>query len=149
MNRRRVVVTGLGTVNPLALNVPDYWRGLLAGRSGIAPIKQFDTTAFKVHFGGEVKDWQPEKYIEPRLCRRLDRYAQFAFASTGQALKDSGIDLTKYDPSRCGVIIGSGIGGLNELEEQHTRYAVVVTACVLPLAYAFFKHAEATMADVI
>jgi 3-oxoacyl-[acyl-carrier-protein] synthase II len=120
---RRVVVTGLGTVNPLAQNVPDYWRALLAGRSGIAPIQQFDHAAFKVHFGGEVKDWQPEKFIEPRLCRRLDRFAQFALAAAAQAIKESGIDFSREDPFRCGVIIGSGIGGLNELEEQHTRYA--------------------------
>ena len=66
MTRRRVVITGLGTVNPLALNVPDYWRGLLAGRSGIAPITQFDTTAFKVQFGGEVKDFDPEPVIDAR-----------------------------------------------------------------------------------
>jgi 3-oxoacyl-[acyl-carrier-protein] synthase II len=119
---RRVVVTGMGTVNPLAHNVPDYWRALLAGKSGIAPIQQFDHTAFKVHFGGEVKDWHPEKLIEPRLCHRLDRFAQFAMTASSQAIKDCGIDFPREDPFRCGAIIGSGIGGLNELEEQHTRY---------------------------
>lgn len=119
---RRVVVTGLGTVNPLAQNVSDYWRGLLAGRSGIAPITQFDHTAFKVHFAGEVKNWQPETLIEPRLCHRLDRFAQFSLVASSQAIKESGIDFSKEDPFRCGVIIGSGIGGLSELEEQHTRY---------------------------
>ena len=78
---RRVVVTGLGTVNPIAQNVPDYWRGLLAGHSGIAPITQFDTTAFKVHFGGEVKDWKAETHLPAKQARHLDRFAQFAMVA--------------------------------------------------------------------
>ena len=118
---RRVVVTGLGTVNPIAQNVPDYWRGLLAGHSGIAPITQFDTTAFKVHFGGEVKDWKPETFIPPRQAKHLDRFAQFAMVAAQQAIADCGIAFDKEDPFRCGVMIGSGIGGMNEFEDQHTR----------------------------
>lgn len=119
---RRVVITGLGTVNPLAQNVKDYWQGLLAGRSGIAPLTAFDTSAFKVHFGGEVKQWAPEKFIEAKAARRLDRFAQFALASAIEAVRDSGLDFSREDPFRCGVIIGSGIGGLTEYEEQHTKY---------------------------
>jgi 3-oxoacyl-[acyl-carrier-protein] synthase II len=119
---RRVVITGLGTVNPLASDVAGTWKALCDGRSGIAPITQFDTSAFKVHFGGEVKDFDPERYIEPKAARRLDRFAQFAMVASQGAVKDSGIDFSKYDPYRCGVILGSGIGGLNEFEEQHTRY---------------------------
>ena len=119
---RRVVVTGLGTVNPIAQNVPDYWRGLLAGHSGIAPITQFDTTAFKVHFGGEVKEWDPEKFIPARQAKHLDRFAQFAMAAAKQAVADCGIDFSKEDAFRCGVIIGSGIGGMNEFEDQHDRF---------------------------
>src|SRR5829696_6692961 len=119
---RPVVVTGLGTVNPLAHSVKDYWSGLLAGRSGVAPIKQFDTTAFKVHFGGEVKDWKIEGRIEGKLARHLDRYAQFALAAAAEAISESGIDFSKEDPFRCGSIVGSGIGGLFTWEEQHTNY---------------------------
>ncbi len=122
MSRRRVVLTGLGTVNPLSHNVSDYWQGLLAGRSGIGPIRQFDTSAYKVHFGGEVKDFVPEKYIEPKLARRLDRFVHFALVAAKEAVRDSGLDFSKEDPFRCGVIIGSGIGGLSEFEEQHDRY---------------------------
>jgi len=118
---RRVVVTGLGTVNPLAQNVPDYWRGLLAGRSAIAPITQFDTTAFKVHFGGEVKDWKAENYLPSKQARHLDRFAQFAMVSAKQAIVESGIAFDREDPFRCGVMIGSGIGGMNEFEDQHSR----------------------------
>jgi 3-oxoacyl-[acyl-carrier-protein] synthase II len=118
---RRVVVTGMGTVNPLAQNVPDFWRGLLAGHSGIAPITQFDTTAFKVHFGGEVKDWKGESHLPSKQARHLDRFAQFAMVAAKQAVAESGLAFDKEDVFRCGVMIGSGIGGMNEFEEQHSR----------------------------
>ena len=117
MTRRRVVITGLGTVNPLGLNVPDYWRGLLAGQSGIAPITHFDTSAFQVKFGGEVKGFNPEPVIDTRMHRRFDRFTQFAVYAAAEAVKDSGLDFAKEDPFRCGCIFGSGIGGLNELED--------------------------------
>ncbi len=119
---RRVVITGLGTVNPLATEVKDYWHGLLTGRSGIAPLTQFDTNAFKVHFGGEVKHWEPEKYLDVKTARRVDRYAQFGLVAAIAAVKDSGLDFSREDPFRCGVILGSGIGGLNEYEDQHVRF---------------------------
>jgi 3-oxoacyl-[acyl-carrier-protein] synthase II len=130
LTRRRVVITGLGTVNPLALNVPDYWRGLLAGKSGIAPITLFDANVyqvrcggepspFKVRFGGEVKGFSPEPVLDTRTARKLDRFTQFAVVATAEALKDSGLDIAKEDPFRCGCILGSGIGGLREFEEGH------------------------------
>jgi 3-oxoacyl-[acyl-carrier-protein] synthase II len=120
MNRRRVVVTGLGTVNPLGLNVSQYWDGLLAGRSGIAPITLFDSSKFKVKFAGEVKGFDPEPLIDARSIRRLDRFTQFALVATEQAIQDSGLSLDKLDPFRVGVILGSGIGGLAEFEDGHT-----------------------------
>jgi len=119
---RRVVITGLGTVNSLSSDVRAFWQGLCAGRSGIGLIEQFDTTGFKVRFGGEVKNFHPEPVIDARAARRLDRFAQFALVAAAAALKDSGLDLAREDPFRCGTIIGSGIGGLNEFEEQHSRY---------------------------
>jgi 3-oxoacyl-[acyl-carrier-protein] synthase II len=119
---RRVVITGLGTVNPLGHDVRTCWQGLCAGQSGVGPIRQFDTGAFKVHFGGEVKDWDPRAHFDSKTARHLDRFAQFALVASAEALKDSGLDLSKEDPYRCGCIIGSGIGGLNEFEEQHARY---------------------------
>lgn len=119
---RRVVVTGLGTVNPLAHSVPDYWSALLAGKSGVAPITLFDTSAFKVHFAGEVKNWTTEGKLEPKLAKHLDRYSQFALTAANEAIKDSGIDFTKEDPFRCGSMVGSGIGGLFTWEEQHAIY---------------------------
>ena len=117
MNRRRVVVTGLGTVNPLALNVPDYWQALLAGRSGIAPTTLLDTTAFKVKFAGEVKNFDPAPVIDARSVRRIDRFTQFALVAADQAIRDSGLDLTALDPRRSGCILGSGIGGISEFED--------------------------------
>jgi 3-oxoacyl-[acyl-carrier-protein] synthase II len=78
---RRVVITGMGTVNPLALTVPAYWKGLLAGANGVGPITLFDTAAFKVRFAGEVRDFRPEKVIEARAAKRLDRFAQFALVA--------------------------------------------------------------------
>jgi 3-oxoacyl-[acyl-carrier-protein] synthase II len=122
MTRRRVVITGLGTLNPLGLDVKTTWHALLAGKSGIAPITLIDTVPFKVKFGGEVKDFQPDNYLEKKTARHLDRFAQLALVASLQAVKDSGLDLAREDPYRCGAIIGSGIGGLNEWEEQHARF---------------------------
>jgi 3-oxoacyl-[acyl-carrier-protein] synthase II len=122
MTGRRVVITGMGTVNPLSSGVGGLWEGLCAGRSGVAKIEQFDTSAFKVHFGGEVKQFDPEAYLEKKTARHLDRFAQFAMVAAIEAVKDSGIDFSRLDPFRCGSIVGSGIGGLNEFEEQHERY---------------------------
>jgi 3-oxoacyl-[acyl-carrier-protein] synthase II len=119
MTRRRVVITGLGTVNPLAHDVPAYWRGLLAARSGIAPLTLFDTTHFKVRFGGEVKEFRPDPVIDARAAKRLDRFVQFAMVATHEAIADSGLDVAREDPFRCGVIVGSGIGGLAEFEAGH------------------------------
>jgi 3-oxoacyl-[acyl-carrier-protein] synthase II len=122
MTRRRVVITGLGTVNPLGWDVKGYWKALCAGKSGIGPIEQLDTSAFKVKFGGEVKNWTPDEFLDSKTARRLDRFAQFALVASLAAVKDSGLDFSKEDVYRCGVILGSGIGGLNEFEEQHSRY---------------------------
>src|SRR5262245_3032849 len=120
--RRRVVITGLGTVNPLATNVKTYWQRLLAGHSGIGHIELLDASAFKVRFAGEVKNWQPEKWLDSKAARRLDRYAQFALVGALEAVKDSAIDFAREDPFRCGCILGTGIGGLSEYEEQHLKY---------------------------
>src|ERR1700757_2661087 len=113
MTRRRVVITGMGTVNPLANSVPEYWAGLAAGRSGIAPLTQFDAPAFRVHFGGEVKDFNPASAgLDHRDIKRMDRFSRFAMGAAAEAIRDSGVDFAKEDPFRCGVVLGCGIGGL-------------------------------------
>jgi 3-oxoacyl-[acyl-carrier-protein] synthase II len=120
--RRRVVITGLGTVNPLSSDVSRYWEALRAGRSGVGLIEQFDTVAHRVKFGGEVKGFDPKPIIEHKTARHLDRFAQFALVAAHHAVTDSGLDFSKEDPFRCGVIFGSGIGGMAEFEEQHTNF---------------------------
>jgi 3-oxoacyl-[acyl-carrier-protein] synthase II len=119
---RRVLVTGLGIVTCLGHDVGTFWRRLLAGESGISRIERFDVSAFPVQFAGEIKDFDPEKFIDRRDARHMDRFAQYAMAGAVQAVKDSGLDLkTLPDPFRAGAIVGSGIGGLTEIEEQHQR----------------------------
>jgi 3-oxoacyl-[acyl-carrier-protein] synthase II len=118
---RRVVITGLGTVNPLAKDVRRYWDGLCNGRSGIGPIELFDASAFKVRFGGEVKGFDPENVLDPKMARRMDRFSQFAVTAALEALQDSDVDMEKEDPYRWGVTLGCGIGGLATFEEGHGR----------------------------
>ena len=119
---RRVVITGLGTVNPLSSDVSRYWEGLCAGKSGVGLIEQFDTSAHSVKIGGEVKGFDPKVVLEHKTARHLDRFAQFAMVAAHYAVADSGLDFSKEDPFRCGVILGSGIGGMTEFEEQHTNF---------------------------
>jgi 3-oxoacyl-[acyl-carrier-protein] synthase II len=111
----------MGTVNSLAQDLQGFWQGLLAGKSGIGPIDLFDTTGFKVRFGGQVKNFEPEKSLDARTARRIDRFTQFAIIAAIEAVKDACLDFSKENPFRCGSILGSGIGGLNEYEEQHSR----------------------------
>lgn len=118
---RRVVITGLGAVTSLSCKLDDLWDRLLKGESGIKDIRAFDTTDFKVKFAGEIHDWSTEGYLPPKEANRLDRFAQFALVAATDAVEDAGIDLEGEDPFRCGVILGSGVGGLHEIETQHTR----------------------------
>lgn len=119
---RRVFITGLGVVTGLGDTLEGYWSGLLEGRSGVGPLTLFDTTHFKVHFGGQVRDWDGDARFGHKEAKRLDRFAQFAMVASQSAVEDSGIDFGTLPPERCGVFIGSGIGGLNEFEEQHRNY---------------------------
>jgi len=121
MSNRRVVVTGLGVVSPIGNDLKTFWENLVHGKSGIRQITQFDSSTFDCHIAGEVPDFNPLLYFRnPKDVRRSDRFAQFAMASAKMALKDSGIDLEKIDRTRFGVLLGSGIGGLKSLEDQHT-----------------------------
>ena len=123
MANRRVVVTGMGTVNPLAVTVEAFWKALVTCQSGIRRIQRFDPTPFTSQIGGEVLgfDGVPADYIDARESRRMDRFAQFAVTAAVDAVRDAGIDFAREQPDRCGVIVGSGIGGLLELEQQHNR----------------------------
>ena len=117
----RVVVTGLGAVTPLGITVGTYWDGLVSARSGIRTIQRFDASPFAVRIGGECVDYDPAQHLEHRAAKRLDRFAQLAHVAAKQAYEDSALEDGKFDPIRAGVILGTGIGGLTELEEQHKR----------------------------
>ncbi len=121
--RRRVVVTGISVVTSLACDVAEFWDKICAGKSGVGPIERFDCSEFKVRFGGEVKNFDPADHfdIDTTEIKRLDRFCQFAIVAAQKAIVNSGIDLSQGDPYRKGVLVGSGIGGLNEIEEQHSK----------------------------
>lgn len=119
--KRRVVVTGMGVVTSLSCKVDDLFDRLCAGESGIHPLRLFDTTNFKVKFAGDIYDWDAGDYIDKKEIKRLDRFSQFALVAGVDAMNDSGLDLAREDSFRCGVILGSGIGGLQEIETQIER----------------------------
>lgn len=124
MGLRRVVVTGLGTINPLGNSVEEYFSNLDKGVSGARLITSFDTALFKTKFACTVEDFDPSRYgIERKELRRIDRFAQFAMVAAGQAVEDSGLDLQLLDPDRAGVILGSGIGGIISLTEEIMGYS--------------------------
>ncbi len=121
MNQRRVVITGMGLVTPLGHCVDEVWGKLLAGESGIHPLTTLDTTAYKVKFGGDIPNFDCADFADPKEIKRLDRFTQFALRAGGTAVIDSGLDFEREDRTRCGVILGSGIGGLWEIEAQIER----------------------------
>lgn len=119
--RRRVVVTGMGAVTPLGCKVDEMWARLCRGESGIRPIEGFDVSIFKVRFGGEIRNWNPVEYIDSKEQRRIDRFAQYALVAATDAIRESGLDFSKEAPHRCASVIGSGVGGLGEIEAQFRR----------------------------
>jgi 3-oxoacyl-[acyl-carrier-protein] synthase II len=113
----RIVITGMGTVNPLGLSVEESWKNAIAGVSGVGPITQFDHENLQVHIAAEVKGFEPSRFMEPREARRRDRFEQLAAAAASEALRDSGLEITEALTSRMGVIVSSAIGGLNSIAE--------------------------------
>ncbi len=116
---RRVVVTGVGVVTALGCETSEFWDRLCAGKSGVSHLQRFDPADFKVRFGGEIKDFAPEECIPAKEIKRLDRFCQFAMVGAHKAIHQANIDFKQGDPYRYGVVTGSGIGGLHEIEEQH------------------------------
>lgn len=119
--RRRIVITGMGIVSPLGNSVDSFWERLLSGESGVATIQRFDVSKFDVRFGGECREFDPAEHLDRKELKRMDRFTQMAVVASSFAFKDSGLEVGKIDPTKFGVITGSGIGGLTELEEQHLR----------------------------
>ena len=124
MELKRVVVTGLGAVTPLGNTPEETWENMVKGVSGAAPITLFDATNFKTQFACEVKNWNPNEWIDRKDARKMDRYAQLAMASAVQGVKDSGLNLDQVDKNRVGVIYGVGIGGIKTFEEEASYYAL-------------------------
>ena len=121
MSKRRVVVTGLGAVTPIGNNVKDFWAGIREGKVGIAPITKFDTTDYKVKLAAEVKDFNAKDHMDPKAARRMEVFSQYAVAAAKEAYEDSGLNIEEEDPFRAGVIVGSGIGSLQELELSYGK----------------------------
>ena len=119
--RRRVVVTGLGAVSPVGNDVASSWEALLAGRSGIGPITRFDASGLGCRIAGEVKNFDLAAYMSPKEARRMDTFIHYGIAASVQAIKDSGIEVTDANRERIGCVIGSGIGGLPMIEDNHTE----------------------------
>lgn len=122
MNKRRVVVTGLGAVTPIGSDVSEFWNGLISGKNGVALITHFDTSKFDTKFAAEVKDFNPEKYFDKKSVKRLDRFSQFAIAASVQAMEDAKVNLETLNKEKAGVVFGSGIGGLDTLQNEHWKY---------------------------
>lgn len=120
-NKTRVVVTGLGAITPVGNDVASFWQGLKDKKVGIAPITYFDTTDYKAKLAGEVKNFDPKKYMDPKAARRMEPFSQYAVAAAGEAIAQAGLDMEKEDPFRVGTSIGSGIGSLQAMEREHKK----------------------------
>lgn len=121
-NMKRVVITGLGTVNPLGSTVEKFWENIKKGTLGVSKIDSFDTTELGVSVAGIIRDFDPAEYFDRKDIRHMERFTQIAVASAIQALQDAGTDFKDMDPYRVGTIIGCGIGGIGRIEEEHDKY---------------------------
>ncbi len=122
MAKRRVVVTGMGIVSPVGNTVETAWANILAGRSGIGPITDFDVSGYPVRIGGSVKDFQIEQYLNPKEAKKMDTFIHYGIGAGVQAIRDSGLEITEANAERIGTYIGSGIGGLPGIEEGHSAF---------------------------
>ena len=133
----RVVITGMGTVNPLGLTVEESWRNAVNGVSGVGPITLFDPSALNVHFAAEVKDFEPDKYMDAKEARRRDRFEQLGAAAAKDALASSGLEITEANAGRIGVLVSSAIGGIKSLQDavitNHTEGPRRVSPFLIPM----------------
>ncbi len=120
MAYRRVVITGIGLVTPLGGTIDEFWDNLIAGKSGVSPIERFDVSGLSTRIAAQVLDFDPTTHVEKKVLKRMDKSQQFALVAAGKAIDDSGIDTDSIDLERAGVIIGSGVGGLETFEKQHS-----------------------------
>ena len=153
LNEHQVVITGLGAVTPIGVGVKDFTEGLKTGRNGIARVTGFDVTDFRSTLAGEVKKFHPEDWVDRKSTRRMDRFTQFALAASAMAIEDAGLESYAFDENRAGVIIGSGIGGAQAIEDGYTilldkgprsmnplfvsRLLINMAACMVSIKYGF------------
>ena len=130
---RRVVVTGMGAVTPIGNSVEEFWSSIKQEKTGFAPITRFDTTDYKVKLAAEVKNFDPERYMDKKTARRMEQFCQFAVAAAGEAIADAGIELEKEDPYRIGCSVGSGVGSLQAVEREYGRLTQKGPSRVAPL----------------
>ena len=123
MELKRVVVTGLGALTPIGNNLNDYWEGLINGKSGAAPIQQYDASKFKTQFACEVKDFNVNDFLDRKEARKLDQFSQYAMVSATEAMSDSGLMESDPNTDRIGVIWGSGIGGLKTFQDEAQNFS--------------------------
>lgn len=119
--KRRVVITGMGAVTPIGNTVEEFWQGILENKVGIGPITKFDTADFKVKLAAEVKDFDPKQYMDFKATKRMDVFSQYAVVAAKEAFEQAGLNMEQEDPYRVGVIMGSGVGGLDVMEAEHTK----------------------------
>jgi len=120
LEKRRVVVTGMGIISPLGIGLDENWNGVINGKSGIDKITYFDTTEFSCKIAGQVKGFDPHKYIDPKEVKKMDTFIQYALAASCMAMEDSGLKINDEIAERVGVIVGSGIGGMPLIEKTHS-----------------------------
>ena len=122
MNNMRVVVTGMGVISPVGNDIETFWRCLCQGQSGIVPVTSFDAAKFPSRIAGEVKDFDPSCFVEKKDIKKMDKFVQYGMAAAKMAMEDAGLDIHQEDPHKIGVVVGSGIGGLESIEKQHNVY---------------------------
>lgn len=131
--KRRVVITGMGAITPLGCGVEKFWQAVRAGKTGFAPISTFDTAEYKCKLAAQVKDFQPENYMDRKAAKRMEAFSQFAVAAAGEAIEDAGLKLEEEDACRVGCAIGSGIGSLQAMEREYGRLLEKGASKVSPL----------------
>src|SRR5690625_399778 len=122
MAERRVVITGIGALTPVGKSAPEFWNGLISGKSGVRPVTHFDTSDFSTKFAGQIEDYDEHEYFDRKEARRLDKVSQYALIAADETLRDSKVDLDKIDKARVGVLVGTGIGGMKTFYDQADSY---------------------------
>ena len=118
---RRVVVTGMGAITPIGLNVEEFWKGIHAGQIGFGPITKFDASEYKAHLAAEVKGFVGKEHMDFKAAKRMELFAQYAVAAAKEAVADAGLDMEKEDAYRCGTAVGCGVGSLQAIEREYTK----------------------------